>query len=46
MIARFPLSEANADRLFRARAVLLKLEELWKSRFIQLDAVRANPRHR
>lgn len=35
----------NPEQLARARAVLLKLEELWKSRFSQLDAVLADPRH-
>jgi DNA-binding transcriptional ArsR family regulator len=33
----------NADQIARARAVLARLEELWRSRFSQLDAVLAEP---
>ena len=33
----------NADQIARARAVLVRLEELWRSRFAQLDAVLAEP---
>jgi DNA-binding transcriptional ArsR family regulator len=43
---REKMVRGNPEQLARARAVLLKLEELWKSRFSQLDAVLADPRHR
>jgi DNA-binding transcriptional ArsR family regulator len=33
----------NAEQIARARAVLVRLEELWRSRFGQLDAVLAEP---
>lgn len=42
---REKLVRGNPVQLARARAVLLQLEELWKSRFSQLDAVLADPRH-
>lgn len=42
---REKMVRGNPEQLARARAVLLKLEELWKSRFSQLDAVLADPRH-
>jgi DNA-binding transcriptional ArsR family regulator len=35
----------NPERLAQARALLLQLEQLWVSRFSQLDAVLADPRH-
>jgi DNA-binding transcriptional ArsR family regulator len=34
----------NPERLARARTLLVQLEELWRSRFSQLDAVLAKPR--
>lgn len=34
----------NPDQLARARELLLKLEQLWISRFSQLDAILAEPR--
>jgi DNA-binding transcriptional ArsR family regulator len=34
----------NPERLARAREALTQLEELWKSRFRQLDAVLSQPR--
>ena len=43
---REKLVRGNPQQIARARAVLLQLEELWKSRFSQLDAVLADPRHR
>lgn len=43
---REKMVRGNPGQLARARAVLLQLEELWKSRFSQLDAVLADPRHR
>jgi DNA-binding transcriptional ArsR family regulator len=43
---REKMVRGNPKQLARARAVLLQLEELWKSRFSQLDAVLADPRHR
>ena len=33
----------NPDQLARARSLLVQLEELWRSRFSQLDAVLADP---
>ena len=33
----------EADQIARARAVLVRLEELWRARFAQLDAVLADP---
>ena len=33
----------NAQQIARARAVLAQLEEVWRSRFGQLDAVLADP---
>jgi DNA-binding transcriptional ArsR family regulator len=33
----------NPERLARAREALAQLEELWRSRFVQLDAVLADP---
>lgn len=38
------LVRGNPEQLARARALLLHLEGLWKSRFSQLDAVLAEPR--
>jgi DNA-binding transcriptional ArsR family regulator len=38
------LVRANAARLERARVLLVQLEELWRARFDQLDAVLAEPR--
>jgi hypothetical protein len=43
---REKMVRGNPKQLARARAVLLQLEELWKSRFSQLDVVLADPRHR
>jgi DNA-binding transcriptional ArsR family regulator len=43
---REKMVRGNPQQLARARAVLIQLEELWKSRFSQLDAVLADPRHR
>jgi DNA-binding transcriptional ArsR family regulator len=34
----------NPERLAQARALLLRLEQLWVSRFRQLDAILAEPR--
>lgn len=34
---------ANPDRLARARELLTKLEDLWRARFGQLDAILAEP---
>ncbi len=36
----------NPQRLAQARALLVQLEQLWVSRFSQLDAVLADPRPR
>ena len=33
----------NADQIARARSVLVRLEELWRSRFGQLDAILSEP---
>jgi DNA-binding transcriptional ArsR family regulator len=33
----------NPDQIARARSVLVRLEELWRARFSQLDAVLAEP---
>jgi len=33
----------NPDQIARARTVLVRLEELWRARFSQLDAVLAEP---
>lgn len=33
----------NPDQIARARALLVRLEELWRARFDQLDAVLADP---
>lgn len=35
---------ANPERLAQARALLMQLEQLWMSRFSQLDAILAEPR--
>lgn len=35
---------SNPERLAQARALLLKLEQLWISRFSQLDQVLADPK--
>ena len=43
---REKMVRGNPKQLARARAVLLQLEELWKSRFSQLEVVLADPRHR
>ncbi len=43
---REKMVRGNPEQLARAREVLLQLEQLWKSRFSQLDAVLADPRHR
>jgi DNA-binding transcriptional ArsR family regulator len=37
------LVRGNPERLAQARALLVQLEELWVSRFSQLDAVLASP---
>jgi Predicted transcriptional regulators len=37
------LVRGNPDQIARARTVLVRLEELWRSRFSQLDAVLAEP---
>ncbi|MBL8987851.1 MAG: metalloregulator ArsR/SmtB family transcription factor [Gemmatimonadales bacterium] len=36
---------SNPERLAQARALLLRLEQLWVSRFSQLDGVLADPTH-
>ena len=36
---------SNPERLAQARALLLQLEQLWISRFSQLDQVLADPTH-
>jgi hypothetical protein len=33
----------NPERIARARELLSQLEEMWRARFSQLDAVLANP---
>jgi DNA-binding transcriptional ArsR family regulator len=38
------LVRGNPRQLARARALLVQLESLWKSRFSQLDAILAEPR--
>lgn len=38
------LVRGNPDQIARARRVLAQLEELWRARFDQLDAVLADPR--
>jgi DNA-binding transcriptional ArsR family regulator len=35
---------ANPERLAQARGLLMQLEQLWMSRFSQLDAILAEPR--
>lgn len=42
---REKMVRGNPEQLARARALLLQLEGLWKSRFSQLDDVLADPRH-
>lgn len=37
---------SNPERLAQARALLLKLEQLWISRFSQLDQVLSDPKSR
>jgi DNA-binding transcriptional ArsR family regulator len=39
------LVRGNADRIARARSLLARLEDLWRSRFGQLDDVLADPSH-
>lgn len=45
-LGRERLVRGVPDRLARARALLDRLEELWRSRFSQLDAVLAEPSNR
>ena len=37
-------ARASAEALAQARALLMQLEQLWMSRFSQLDAILAEPR--
>lgn len=37
------LVRGNAEQIARARAVLTKLEDLWRARFSQLDSVLTHP---
>jgi DNA-binding transcriptional ArsR family regulator len=40
------LVRGNPELIAHVRALLVRLEELWRSRFSQLDAVLAEPRSR
>jgi DNA-binding transcriptional ArsR family regulator len=48
LVTKFPqgrerIVRGNPERIARARELLSQLEEMWRARFSQLDAVLANP---